>query len=202
MMVTLRKSMTALCVIATWAFGNSGASAHPSAMEVGDITSQPIGHYEFCKRNASECSIRSRSTLPLIMSARLRDQLENLTISINQAVRPKSDLELYGVDEFWTYPVDAGDCEDYALAKRRLLLKDGISASNLLLTVLRRPNGEGHAVLTVRTDVGDVVLDNLTDKVLNWDETGYTYLKRQSAGHTGKWVSIRDGEAPLVSSVH
>ncbi|WLS10024.1 transglutaminase-like cysteine peptidase [Shinella sumterensis] len=171
-------------------------------MEVGDITSQPIGHYEFCKRNASECSIRSRSTLPLIMSARLRDQLENLTISINQAVRPKSDLELYGVDEFWTYPVDAGDCEDYALAKRRLLLKDGISASNLLLTVLRRPNGEGHAVLTVRTDVGDVVLDNLTDKVLNWDETGYTYLKRQSAGHTGKWVSIRDGEAPLVSSVH
>ncbi len=81
-------------------------------------------------------------------------------------------------------------------------MEDGISASNLLLTVLRRPNGDGHAVLTVRTDGGDIVLDNLTDTVLNWDETGYTYLKRQAIDHTGRWVSIRDGDTPLVSSVH
>ena len=88
------------------------------------------------------------------------------------------------------------------LAKRRVLIEDGIPSSTVLITVLRRPNGEGHAVLTVRTDIGDVILDNLTDAVLNWDETGYTYLKRQAVDHTGRWVSIRDGDAPLVGSVH
>ena len=139
---------------------------------------------------------------PLKMSTELLGRLEKLTVTVNQAIKPKSDLELYGKEEFWTYPVDAGDCEDYALAKRRVLMEGGISASNLLLTVLRRPNGDGHAVLTVRTDAGDIVLDNLTDTVLNWDETGYTYLKRQAIDHTGRWVSIRDGDAPLVSSVH
>jgi predicted transglutaminase-like cysteine proteinase len=200
--VTTRKSIAALCAVAAWMFGVGSAWAHPSAMMTGSLTSQPIGHYEFCKRNASECAIRSRDVTPLKMSSELLRRLEKLTVTVNQAIKPKSDLELYGKEEYWTYPVDAGDCEDYALAKRRVLMEDGISASNLLLTVLRRPNGDGHAVLTVRTDGGDIVLDNLTDMVLNWDETGYTYLKRQAIDHTGRWVSIRDGDTPLVSSVH
>ncbi|MBE0701835.1 MAG: transglutaminase-like cysteine peptidase [Afipia sp.] len=200
--MTTRQSIAALCAVAAWTFSASSAWAHPSAMMTGSLTSQPIGHYEFCKRNASECAIRSRDVTPLKMSSELLRRLEKLTVSVNQAVKPKSDLELYGQEEYWTYPVDAGDCEDYALAKRRVLMEGGISASNLLLTVLRRPNGDGHAVLTVRTDGGDIVLDNLTDTVLSWDETGYTYLKRQAIDHTGRWVSIRDGDTPLVSSVH
>ncbi|AZN70014.1 transglutaminase [Georhizobium profundi] len=171
-------------------------------MITGGFTSQPIGHYEFCKRKPAECSIRTRDFGTLPMSEELLARLERLTVKVNQAIKPKSDLEIYGVDEYWTYPVDAGDCEDYALAKRRILLKEGVSTSNLLLTVLRRPNGEGHAVLTVRTDIGDVVLDNLTDAVLNWDETEYLYLKRQATTHTGRWVTIREGDAPLVGSLH
>ena len=73
--------------------------------------------------------------------------------------------------------------------------------SNLLMTVVRKPNGEGHAVLTVRTDKGDLVLDNLTDKVRLWSETGYRYLKRQASDNTGHWVSIIGGDESLVSSV-
>lgn len=80
-------------------------------------------------------------------------------------------------------------------------MEEGISPFNLL-TVLRRANGEGHAVLTVRTDIGDVILDNLTDLVMNWDETDYNFLKRQSSTHTGRWVTIREGDAPLVGSLH
>ena len=72
----------------------------------------------------------------------------------------------------------------------------------MLITVLRRASGEGHAVLTVRTDQGDVILDNLNDVVMNWDETSYNFLKRQSTTHTGRWVTIREGEAPLVGSLH
>lgn len=198
----LKRSLHLLAVITTVAISGFAAQAHPSAMVTGALTSQPIGHFEFCKREPGECSVRSRNETPLTMSDELLQRLQALTVSINKAVKPKSDLELYGQDEYWTYPVDAGDCEDYALAKRRVLMGDGVSASNLLLTVLRRPNGEGHAVLTVRTTIGDVILDNLTDSVLNWDEAEYIYLKRQAANHTGRWVSIREGEAPLVGSLH
>ena len=66
---------------------------------------------------------------------------------------------------------------------------------------MRKPDGEGHAVLTVRTDEGDYVLDNLTDAIKPWEETGYRYLKRQSTTHTGRWVTIREGSAALVGSV-
>jgi predicted transglutaminase-like cysteine proteinase len=136
------------------------------------------------------------------MSDELLARLEQLTAKINAAVQPMSDLDLYGVEEYWGFPMDAGDCEDYVLEKRRILMKEGVSPSNLLITVLRRASGEGHAVLTVRTDQGDVILDNLNDVVMNWDETSYNFLKRQSTTHTGRWVTIREGEAPLVGSLH
>ena len=96
-----------------------------------------------------------------------------------------------------------GDCEDYVLEKRRDLARLGLSLSNLLITVVRKPDGEGHAVLTVRTDKGDYILDNLTDAVRLWDQTGYRFLKRQASNHTGRWVTIREAQpsAPLVGSV-
>lgn len=80
-------------------------------------------------------------------------------------------------------------------------MDSGIPLSNLLITVVRKPDGEGHAVLTVRTDKGDFVLDNLAAAVKLWDETGYRYLKRQASDHTGRWVSIRDGESTMVGAV-
>jgi predicted transglutaminase-like cysteine proteinase len=87
------------------------------------------------------------------------------------------------------------------LEKRRLLLAAGLPVSNLLITVVRKPDGEGHAVLTVRTDAGDFILDNLSDEVKPWDRTGYRYLKRQASTNTGRWVSIRGGESTAVGAV-
>ena len=112
-----------------------------------------------------------------------------------------TDMEIYGVEERWAYPTTVGDCEDFVLLKRKMLMNKGFSASNLLITVVLQPNGEGHAVLTVSTDRGDFVLDNLTDEVLRWDETDYTYLKRQAANNTGRWVSIESPDNLLVGSV-
>lgn len=62
-------------------------------------------------------------------------------------------------------------------------------------------NGEGHAVLTVRTDRGDYVLDNLEPQIKPWNETSYDYLKRQSTHYTGAWVSITDDRQVLVGSI-
>jgi predicted transglutaminase-like cysteine proteinase len=77
----------------------------------------------------------------------------------------------------------------------------GVPAGDLLVTVARQPNGDGHAVLTVRTSQGDFILDNLESRILAWDQTEYTYLKRQSDRNSGAWVSINDGRAVAVGSV-
>ncbi len=48
------------------------------------------------------------------------------------------------------------------------------------MTIVRDLNGEGHAVLTVKTDHGDFVLDNLSDEIRPWTATGYQFYKRQA----------------------
>nr|WP_246245869.1 transglutaminase-like cysteine peptidase [Mesorhizobium zhangyense] len=182
-----------------WSISPAFAS---SPMVTGGLTSQPIGHYEFCKINPSECSIRSRNSVPERVTGSLWKTLVAVNLEVNRAVTPMNDFDIYGKDEVWAYPDNGvGDCEDYVLEKRRQLIHKGLSVSNLLITVVRKPDGEGHAVLTVRTDKGDFVLDNLTDTVRQWDETGYRFLKRQASDHTGHWVTIREGQAPLVGAV-
>ncbi|TIP55239.1 MAG: transglutaminase, partial [Mesorhizobium sp.] len=82
-------------------------------------------------------------------------KLVNVSAKVNAAVKPLSDLDHYGKDEVWAYPDDGyGDCEDYVLEKRRQLYRMGMSLADLLITVVRKPDGEGHSVLTVRTDKG------------------------------------------------
>ena len=86
------------------------------------------------------------------------------------------------------------------LLKRKMLMEQGFSATNLLITVVLQPNGEGHAVLTVRTDRGDFILDNMRNKVMLWSETEYTFLKRQSTSDPAAWVKLQDGRANAVAS--
>jgi len=182
---------------------SAGDAMASQPMLTGGLTSQPIGHYEFCKANPEECGSRLRDAGPEHMNGRLWKQIAAVSAGVNAAIRPVNDIDLFGKDEVWAYPDGAGDCEDYVLEKRRDLARLGLSLSNLLITVVRKPDGEGHAVLTVRTDKGDYILDNLTDAVRLWDQTGYRFLKRQASNHTGRWVTIREAQpsAPLVGSV-
>jgi predicted transglutaminase-like cysteine proteinase len=183
----------------------NSASAAEAFMQTGGLTSQPIGHYEFCKRLPDECSIRSRNVAPAKMTRDFWELIVNVNSHVNQTVKPLTDMEIYGVEEYWGYPDkvgNVGDCEDYVLEKRRELMQAGVSPADLLITVVRKPDGEGHAVLTVRTDTGDFILDNLADSVKNWSETEYTYLKRQATNNTGRWVSIEAPSNILVGSVH
>ena len=184
----------------------SGCWAAPAmsqtSMATGGPTSQPIGHYDFCKAHPAECSGRSGDLAPASMNKALLRKLTSVTASVNAAVKPMSDLEIHGKDEVWAYPdKGVGDCEDYVLEKRRQLNRMGVSLADLLITVVRKPDGEGHAVLTVRTDRGDYVLDNLNDTVKAWHQTGYRFLKRQAIDNPGRWVSIRGGQQVLVGSV-
>ncbi len=196
-LATLNAALQVGLALAATAF--AAGAAEP--MTTGGLTSQPIGHYEFCKANPAECDIRMADAGPLRINGGVWAQITRINRTVNKSVKPMNDYDIYGKDEVWAYPNGVGDCEDYVLEKRRQLAAQGISFSDLLITVVRKPDGEGHAVLTVRTNKGDFVLDNLTDRVKLWGDTGYRYLKRQSSEHTGRWVSIREGQTTLVGAV-
>jgi Bacterial transglutaminase-like cysteine proteinase BTLCP len=93
----------------------------------------------------------------------------------------------YGREDVWTLPTNGrGDCEDFALLKRKLLLQRGWPASALSISVGTTLSGEPHAVLIVTTASGEYVLDNLTSSILPSSQTGHTFLSRQSGRG---WVS-------------
>ncbi|WP_274423756.1 transglutaminase-like cysteine peptidase [Chelativorans sp. YIM 93263] len=181
----------------------AGSSSASGLMATGGLTSQPIGHFQFCQASPDDCNVRPRDRGPLQASSAMWDKIHKINLAVNKAVKPMEDYAVYGKEEVWAYPIDGvGDCEDYVLEKRRQLQAAGISFSNLLITVVRKPDGEGHAVLTVRTDNGDYILDNLNDEAKLWSHTGYMFLKRQASNHTGRWVSLRDENNLLVGSVN
>ena len=119
---------------------------------------------------------------------------------VNARIKPRSDQDHWGVVDRWSYPDDGhGDCEDYQLLKRRMLAARGLPRRAMRMTVVIDEKGEGHAVLTLRTDRGDLVLDNKTHHVLPWAATGYTFVKRESEdGAT--WVSLGGVSSPTVTA--
>jgi predicted transglutaminase-like cysteine proteinase len=203
-MARMTGAKTGVMAIATLLVSFSTASTAPASsasMRTGGITSQPIGHYEFCQTYRSECGAGTRNRAAAKITERGWAVVREVNASVNRAITPMTDKDLYGRDEHWAYPDKAGDCEDFVLLKRKNLMKKGFSAADLLITVVRKPDGEGHAVLTVRSDEGDFVLDNLNDEVKLWTKTPYRFLKRQATFHAGRWVSIQNGDAVMVSSV-
>jgi len=185
----------------TAAAANKGGTAGQAFMVTTGHTSQPIGHYDFCQRYARECSIRTTAPARVRLTPELWNELVKVNASVNIEITPATDEEVYGVPEYWAYPTTRGDCEDVVLLKRRDLIELGWPVSALLITVVRQKNGEGHAVLTVATDRGDLVLDSLQPLVKAWNDTDYQYVKRQSQSNTGQWVAIDDTRTSLVGSV-
>jgi Predicted periplasmic protein len=157
-----------------------------------NATSIPVGHAEFCRARPAECAPHQNVVSAVTLTEPLWQQLLAVNATFNQQIVPVTDADLYQVDEFWTYPNGYGDCEDYVLAKRRALIEAGWPASTLLITVVKQANGEGHAVLLVRTDRGDLVLDNQVGTVDLWLNTPYKFVKRQSQANAGAWVDMID----------
>jgi predicted transglutaminase-like cysteine proteinase len=153
-------------------------------------TLPPIGYVNFCREREIECRPSNRFADRVQLTAAKFNELDEINKGVNTAVAPITDMELYGKVEVWTYPVKEGDCEDYVLLKRRILMERGWPESTLLITVVRDENNEGHAVLTVRTDGGDFVLDNKQRDVLAWADTPYTFVKQQSARNPLVWTSL------------
>jgi predicted transglutaminase-like cysteine proteinase len=142
-----------------------------------------------------------RSTRITLTAQRL-SELQQVNYHVNSTITEVSDLEQYGREDLWTLPTSGkGDCEDFALLKRKLLADRGWPATALLVTAVQTAEGEPHAVLVARTDHGDYALDNKRSDIRPVEATGYVILSQQSQTSPGKWISAGTGaktEQPTV----
>jgi predicted transglutaminase-like cysteine proteinase len=152
----------------------------------------PSGYLAFCDRNPEECRPHPDQPNKIQFTKALWGRLEEVNRVVNTTVKPEDDKEHYGVNEFWTVPVDGqGDCEDYVLAKRKMLVLLGVPEPALRITVVLDRGIVRHAVLTVVTDQGDYVLDSLKDDILTTDKADYVWVERQDPASRTGWVALR-----------
>jgi predicted transglutaminase-like cysteine proteinase len=191
------------CVVALSALATPQASAaeHTLFVSTGAETRPPIGWIEFCADNPDDCKSGTADARDIVLTSRSWKAMARVNKLVNDKIKPLTDLEHYGVVEKWSYPDDGyGDCEDYVLLKKRVLVDAGWPASALLITVVRDQNGEGHAVLTVKTDRGEFVLDNQNTEIVLWSDTPYHYVKRQSQQDPNVWIALGDQRPSVVTA--
>jgi predicted transglutaminase-like cysteine proteinase len=172
----------------------SQAKAGKFAPEQG-LANPPGGYVSFCLRSPETCEHSMLGAIPLAMTPARWKLLDEINEAVNSSIKAVTDEVLYGKLEYWTFPGAAGDCEDFVLLKRKLLIERGVSPADLLITVVLDERQQGHAVLTVATAEGDFILDNRRNTVRAWNETGYRFMKRQSAGNPNVWVSLTTGRS-------
>jgi predicted transglutaminase-like cysteine proteinase len=209
----MKRSSIVLAGLASLLLISGGVSANPSSvprdhdyaspfMRVFGLTQPPYGFVNFCERVPQECAQGPQEEQRFFATPARMAELDAVNRAVNREIEPVTDIELYGVTDYWTIPTTKGDCEDYVLLKRKRLMAMGWPASALLITVVRDERGEGHAVLTARTMQGDFILDNKTDEIRIWHRTRYDFLMRQSYLNPRVWMSLdpRELDASLPSA--
>jgi predicted transglutaminase-like cysteine proteinase len=169
------------------------ANDRPLYIALSASARAPIGWTDFCNENPNDCDTKPLDARDAVLSQKSWKELVRINKWVNDHIQPMTDLDHWGVVERWSYPDDGyGDCEDYVLLKRRMLMQAGWPRQSLLITVVRDAKGEGHAVLTVKTDKGEFILDNQEERVMSWTDTNYRFVKRQSQNDPNLWVSLGD----------
>ena len=177
------------------------ANERPLFISVGPSARAPIGWTDFCAQSPRECEGRPLEARDVVLSQKAWKDLVRINKWVNDSIKPMTDMDHWGVIERWSYPDDGyGDCEDYVLLKRRTLMEAGWPREALLITVVRDRKGDGHAVLTVKTDKGEFILDNQEDQILLWSETSYHFVKRQSQADQNVWVSLGDNRPAVATA--
>lgn len=169
------------------------------AVAAGDAKA-PYGWVDFCRSNARECAVNPSEPDRIQLEENVWRLIQTINRRVNAEIQPITDMDHWGMVERWDIPTDGmGDCEDYVLLKRRRLVQAGLPARALRATVVVDPAGEGHAVLMLRTDRGDYILDNKRDSILPWGQTGYVFIKRERQEGFG-WTSLGGAVSPTETA--
>jgi predicted transglutaminase-like cysteine proteinase len=206
----LRSSSRAGLLAVAIAFGFVGAAAQ--AKPVGTLPPQTpslgqtgpakptVGWTRFCESTPEECAIDASEQETISLTPRAWQTLLRINRQINSMIEPMSDADHWGVEDRWNFAEDgAGDCEDYQLLKRKLLVAAGFPRRAMRMTVVIDEERQGHAVMMVRTNRGDFILDNKRNAVLPWTETGYTFVKREAASGPA-WASLGGATSSPVTT--
>lgn len=181
-------------------------AALPNAAAIGKVettgSARPVqGWVKFCERYSGECDLNTAEASTIGLNSRTWKALNTVNRKVNTTIKPRTDMEHWGVVDRWDLPEDGyGDCEDFQLLKRKILVEQyGFPKRAFRMTVVIDEQGEGHAVMMVRTDEGDLVLDNKRSAILPWHETGYVFVKRE--GQDGReWVSLGEQTSPTTTA--
>jgi predicted transglutaminase-like cysteine proteinase len=170
------------------------ASPSAATMREGGFALAPFSFVKFCLDYPGDCPKSAGAGRIRLTSGRMAE-LTSVNRAVNHSIRPTPDASTF---RYWKLDVNAGDCNSFAVQKRHELIQRGWPAAALALTVAKTPWGEGHLVVTVRTDQGDLVLDNLRSNIVSWQRTGYDWIMRQSERNPQYWVDLHGGQAGPV----
>jgi predicted transglutaminase-like cysteine proteinase len=155
---------------------------------------------KFCEQHLAECAIDDREPVTVRLTRQVWQELVAVNTKVNATIAPLTDEAHWGMPDIWDFADDGyGDCEDYQLRKRQLLVDAGLPRRALRMTVVIDEKGEGHAVLMARTDRGDFILDNKIQGVLPWHQTGYIFIKRESQ-YGPTWISLGGAMSPVTTA--
>jgi predicted transglutaminase-like cysteine proteinase len=193
-------AVSALIAALAWGSAAQASLLQASYAAVGAETSVPYGWVDFCGRRPEQCEVDRLAAVDVRLTEETWPRLDRINRDVNAAIEPVSNFDHWGTMlDHWDYPVDGkGDCKIYALFKRKKLLDEGFPRQALLMTIVRDLEGQGHAILTVKTDRGEFVLDNLSNEIRPWNATGYRFVKRQSQEDPNAWVAIGDPGRPAI----
>jgi len=205
MTASVRGLIAGLATLAAIASGAQGQTlaALPASGLAASITgtARPIAAWtEFCERYASECAVDRNEPAILTLTPAIWQTVNTVNRRVNKAIHAVTDQDHWNVADRWDLAEDGqGDCEDFQLRKRALLADAGLPRRAMRMTVVIDEKGEGHAVLTLITDRGDMVLDNKTNAIVPWHKTGYVFIKRESQDMTA-WVSLGGVTSPVTTA--
>ena len=186
-----------LTALVTLVCAVTSAAATPSL--VASDRAPPLPAWTiFCEQHASECMVDVAEPEIILLTNNSLEIIEAVNRNVNRSITPRRDLDHWGKIDQWDLPTDGeGDCEDYQLLKRKLLVEAGLPRRAMRMTVVIDETGQGHAVLTIRTADGDLILDNRADAVLRVHEVAYEFIKRESS-HAVEWLFLEQEAAVAV----
>ena len=162
------------------------ARSTSSHMPLGGFVAQPIGAELFCLENSTECAEQRTTAQHIEMTPDLWKDLLTVQYDINQKFKPGREVRFA-----WDYSADgSGNCVQFALEKRRALIRRGWPAGALQLATAVTPDKIGHLVVVIDTTDGDWVLDNLRADVVRWGDLPYRWIARQQGASMENWVSV------------
>lgn len=189
----LALSIGQLFVVSTLAFGSLSIGSATEASEgrfikIVAASPPPSGAQQLCRQYNWACSTKASVSLS---SKKEMQIIQRVNRQVNASTREVTDQSQYRTAERWALPTSrGGDCEDFALLKKRDLIRAGVDPNKLLIATVLDAKRNSHAVLVYRSAAGDLVLDNLTNKIKPWSDTRYLFLRMQNPKKPSGWVGV------------